>query len=65
MKQVNQLLCIGLTLAISGGTVTSYAQNNPYADGNAAAPDEWLLVKKGNPWWYETKPSQALPLFGF
>jgi len=33
------------------------AQNNPYVDGNAAAPDEWLLVKKGNPWWYETKPS--------
>ena len=37
---------------------TSFAQSsNPYADGAAAAPDEWLLVKKGNPWWYETKPS--------
>lgn len=33
------------------------AQNNPHADGNAAAPDEWLLVKRGNPWWYETRPS--------
>ena len=37
---------------------TSFSQSsNPYADGTAAAPDEWLLVKKGQPWWYETKPS--------
>ena len=62
MKQVNQLLGIGLTLAISGGTVTSYAQNNPDADGNTAAPEEWLLVKKGKPCWYETKPSTICKL---
>jgi CubicO group peptidase (beta-lactamase class C family) len=35
----------------------AFSQNNPYADGYAAAPDESLLVKKGKPWWYETKPS--------
>jgi hypothetical protein len=34
----------------------AFSQNTPTADGYAAAPDEWLLVKKGNPWWYETKP---------
>ena len=37
--------------------LTSHAQNMPNADGAAAAPDEWLLVKKGSPWWYTTKPS--------
>ena len=37
---------------------TAIAQStNPYSEGAAAAPDEWLLVKKGNPWWYITKPS--------
>ena len=33
------------------------AQNNPHADGAAAAPDAWLLASKGNPWWYATSPS--------
>ncbi len=42
---------------VVGCLCTVQAQNNPYADGAAAAPDEWLLVKKGNPWWYTTKPS--------
>lgn len=57
MKQVNPILSIGLALAIGGGVVNCFAQNNPYADGTAAAPDEWLLVSKGNPWWYTTRPS--------
>ena len=33
--------------------------SNPFVDGTAAAPDEWLLVKKGRPWWYETKPAST------
>jgi hypothetical protein len=37
----------------------AFAQNNPLADGNTAVPDEWLLVKNGNPWWYEIKPSST------
>lgn len=54
---VKQLLILAaLTAALFSGH--AFAQSsNPYADGTAAAPDEWLLVKKGNPWWYETKPS--------
>ena len=53
---IMKLMTVSLLLA--GCLSTAMAQSsNPYADGNAAAPDEWLLVKKGNPWWYETKPS--------
>ena len=48
---------IFLALSIFASTLAVAQSSNPYADGNAAAPDEWLLVKKGNPWWYETKPS--------
>ena len=48
-------LMVGAVLLLYGH---AFAQSsNPYADGAAAAPDEWLLVKKGQPWWYETKPS--------
>ena len=43
---------ITLAAALVVGCSAALAQSsNPYADGNAAAPDEWLLVKKGNPWW--------------
>ena len=48
---------IFLALYVFASTLAVAQSSNPYADGNAAAPDEWLLVKKGNPWWYETKPS--------
>ena len=51
----NKLLFISIMLALA--TTAAAQSSNPYADGNAAAPDEWLLVKKGNPWWYENKPS--------
>ena len=51
---VSVLACTG---TIAHTTFALAQSSNPYADGNAAAPDEWLLVKKGNPWWYETKPS--------
>ncbi len=51
---VSILACTG---TIAHTTFALAQSSNPYADGNAAAPDEWLLVKKGNPWWYETKPS--------
>jgi len=45
-------------LLFAGCVSAALAQSsNPYADGAAAAPDEWLLVKRGNPWWYTTKPS--------
>jgi CubicO group peptidase (beta-lactamase class C family) len=51
-----KLAFVGVLLA--GFVSAALAQSsNPYADGAAAAPDEWLLVKKGNPWWYTTKPS--------
>lgn len=47
---------VGVLLA--GCVSAALAQSsNPYADGSPVAPDEWLLVKKGNPWWYTTKPS--------
>lgn len=51
-----KLVPVGVLLA-SCVTTTLAQSSNPYADGAAAAPDEWLLVKKGNPWWYTTKPS--------
>ena len=33
------------------------AQNNPTAGGSAAAPDDWLLTKRGPSWWHKTQPS--------
>lgn len=53
-KTIVRLTFIAPMLVMSNNAA---AQNNPYADGTAAAPDEWLLVSKGNPWWYTTKPS--------
>lgn len=51
-----KLAYVGVLLA--GCVSAALAQSsNPYADGSPVAPDEWLLVKKGNPWWYTTKPS--------
>jgi CubicO group peptidase (beta-lactamase class C family) len=38
-------------------SIAAYAQNTPTANGVSVAPDEWLLVKRGQPWWYQTQPS--------
>jgi CubicO group peptidase (beta-lactamase class C family) len=38
-------------------SIAAHAQNSPTSDGVAAAPDAWLLVKRGQPWWYRTQPS--------
>jgi CubicO group peptidase (beta-lactamase class C family) len=48
------------TLAITFAcllSIAAHAQNSPTSGGVAAAPDEWLLVKRGQPWWYRTQPS--------
>jgi CubicO group peptidase (beta-lactamase class C family) len=37
-------------------TVGACAQN-PTQDGAAAAPDAWLFVRDGQPWWYKTTAS--------
>ncbi len=50
---------IFLALFVFASTFASAQSSSPYVDGAAAAPDEWLLVKKGNPWWYVTKPSST------
>jgi len=52
MKQILLILFSIFTCSLAEAQST-----NPYAAGNAAAPDEWLLIEKGRPWWYETKPS--------
>lgn len=38
-------------------TAAAFAQVSPTEGGIGTAPDEWLLVKVGNPWWYTTRPS--------
>jgi hypothetical protein len=57
----NKLLFISIMLALA--TTAAAQSSNPYADGNAAAPDEWLLVKKGT--HGGTKPSRVPRLFSF
>lgn len=53
-----QVKLLMATILLTGCLSTAFAQSiMPYADGTTAAPDEWLLVKMGNPWWYTTKPS--------
>ncbi len=49
-------LCLGFLVLVLQATASAQS-SNPYTDGTATAPDEWLLVKKGQPWWYETQPS--------
>jgi CubicO group peptidase (beta-lactamase class C family) len=34
------------------------AQNNPMVGGTTAAPDEWLLDSRGQPWWYNAHPAE-------
>ncbi|HPZ56152.1 MAG TPA: serine hydrolase domain-containing protein [Ottowia sp.] len=53
MKKTLYLIFTGIICSCS----LTFAQNNPSANGSNVAPDEWLLVRKGSPWWYETKPS--------
>lgn len=51
------LAALFIALASASTAPMALAQSLPHADGSGAAPDEWLLVKKGKPWWYETQPS--------
>lgn len=51
-----KLVTVGVLL-VSCVSTTPAQSSNPYVDGAAAAPDTWLLVKKGKPWWYTTQPS--------
>lgn len=51
-----KLAFVGMLLSGCASLATAQS-SNPYVDGAAAAPDSWLLVKKGKPWWYTTKPS--------
>lgn len=57
-------LCLGFLVLVLQATASAQS-SNPYTDGTATAPDEWLLVKKGQPWWYETQPSPAPHLSRF
>jgi CubicO group peptidase (beta-lactamase class C family) len=43
-----------LTLMLTG---IAHAQNLLKANGVSSAPDSWLLLSKGAPWWYKTQPS--------
>ncbi|MFC7462337.1 serine hydrolase domain-containing protein [Hydrogenophaga defluvii] len=58
MKYSKIRLAFTATTLLAGCVSIALAQSNmSYADGAAAVPDSWLLVKKGNPWWYTTKAS--------
>ena len=56
---MKKIIALSAVVAIYLSSLAFAQSSNPYADGSAAAPDEWLLVKKGQPWWYETKPSST------
>ena len=50
---MRQLLIVAMLSVFGQGM----AQNNPTSEGSSAAPDDWLLAKRGQPWWYKTQPS--------
>lgn len=49
-------LSIATPIALSSGA--ALAQNAPVSDGVTMAPDEWLLASRGQPWWYNVRPSE-------
>jgi CubicO group peptidase (beta-lactamase class C family) len=46
--------CMAVALSIGAGDVNA---QNPTQDGAASAPDAWLFVRDGQPWWYKTTVS--------
>jgi CubicO group peptidase (beta-lactamase class C family) len=48
---------LGLIFTVAMLCASAFAQNAPEVDGASAAPDAWLLVKRGPSWWYQTQPS--------
>lgn len=60
LPRIGRLAAVFLALIAASFAPLAVAQNLlHHTDGSGAAPDGWLLVKKGNPWWYETKPSPS------
>ncbi len=47
---------LSIALAITWLATSVFAQS-PIVGGAASAPDAWLFVRDGQPWWYRTTPS--------
>lgn len=50
-------LSIATAIALTSGS--AFAQNAPINDGVRTAPDDWLLANRGQPWWYNARPSET------
>lgn len=53
LKMIYRACAVAVCALVTAG---AYAQN-PTQDGAAAAPDAWLFVRDGQPWWYKSTPS--------
>ena len=53
MLFAKKLVAVVVCLSV---VITASAQN-PMQDGAAMAPDAWLFVRDGQPWWYPSTPS--------
>ena len=46
-----------VALVVGLSVVITVSAQNPMQDGAAMAPDAWLFVRDGQPWWYRSTPS--------
>lgn len=53
LKMIYRAFAIAACALVTAGA----SAQNPTQDGAAAAPDAWLFVRDGQPWWYKSTPS--------
>jgi CubicO group peptidase (beta-lactamase class C family) len=53
LKKIHRACVLAACVLVTAGA----SAQNPTQDGAAAAPDAWLFVRDGQPWWYRTTVS--------